>query len=243
MKRTLKILVGLLVLAVGVGALTVGGSAQATEETVTLNSPNSQTVEVDAVWDGTGNITAELQKDGTVVESATAQGTNGSLTTLSLQGTGLAKDDYTLSVSSAENATVASTRLVTDKTPALNLSQNDTVAVDVEFDAIETTNATVTLSDGGTDINSSQLTFDPVEYSDGSGIKTWTYELGQDVDALNASIESVPAGGYEQAWVSEDSGGALLGGGGIIAGASRNQILGFLAVLVGLLVAYERDLI
>lgn len=243
MRKTIKILVGLLVLAVGVGALTAGGLAQATEETVTLNSPNSQTVEVDAVWEGTGNITAELSKDGTVVESDTAQGTNGSLSTLSLDGTGLAKDDYTLTVSSHENATVAGTRLVTDKTPALNLTQNDTVAVDVEFDAIETTNATITLSDGGTDVNSTELTFNPVEYSDGTGIKTWESELGQDVDGLNATIETTPASGYTEAWVSEGSGDLFGGAGGIVAGASRNQIIAFLLVVFAIVLAYERDLV
>jgi hypothetical protein len=235
-------LIGLVAVALGLALLSVGGLAQSTNETVTLNEPNTQTVEIPVTFSNSGNVTADLSKDGTVVESDSVSGSSGT-STLLLDGTGLAQDDYTLTVGSHENATVGESTIIDEKRANLTLSKNDTVAVDVEFDAQTVTTANITLSDGGTQLNTSSLVFDPVEFEDGNGIKTYEYQLQQNVTGLNATVETTTAAGYSQAWVSEDTGGSLIGGAGIIAGASETQILGFLAVVAGLVLAYNRDLI
>ncbi|SDJ52558.1 hypothetical protein SAMN05216226_104232 [Halovenus aranensis] len=127
------------------------------------------------------------------------------------------------------------------KTPGLNATQNDSVLVDVEFNSTETVTATVNLTEGGTTVNSTTLSFDPVEFADGQGIKTAEFELSQNYTALNASVDASPASGFAQMWVSVEDDSGFLGGGGVVAGASQEQLLGFGAVVVVLVAAYNRD--
>lgn len=236
------LLLGLLI-ALSLAALLTVGAAASTDQTVTLSDPENQTIKTTAVWDGSGNVSMELIRDGSVVASDSAAGSSG-LATLEIDATGHSEGEYQLSISSTENVSVDEPRLVTERDTQLTVSTNQTVAVDVEFDATAQTNATVSLSEDGSQIDSSELRFDPVAYEDGTGLKTAEFTLAEDRESLNVSITAQPASGYEQVWVSQaDDSGGLIGGGGIVAGADRNQILGFLVVVAGMVLAYNRDLL
>lgn len=244
-RRTLGLLVAALAVALVAFGLAGGASAQLVDDNVTVSDPGNQQIEVDVSFSNSADVTAALETDGSTVESATVSGTAGTSDTLVLDTTGLQSGEFALNISATDetNVTVDDTRMITQRYSALNVSQNDTVLVDVEFDSAETTSATVNLSNNGAQVNTTTLSFDPVQFEDGSGIKTAEFELDTDYTALNATVETTPASGYSEAWVSVDDDSAFLGAGGIIAGASRNQILGFLAVVLGLALAYNRDYI
>lgn len=245
-RRFLALLVAALAVGVVALGLTLGGaSAQLADGNITLDQPDNQQVEVDVSATGAADVTAELTNDGSVVADETISVADGDNDTLTLDTTGLASGEVALNVTADDETVVEvdETRVVTEMTDALEANENDTVAVDVEFDATETTTADVTISDNGTDLNSTTLEFDPIDYEDGSGMLTHEYEVSQDYGNVNATVETAPASGYEGAWVSVDDDSGFLGGGGIIAGAERNQILGFFAVIVGLVLAYNRDMI
>jgi hypothetical protein len=238
-----QILAVLALLALCISLTVAGGLAASTEQTVTLSDPDNQTLQTTALWDGSGNVSMELRRDSSVVDSDSASDSSG-METLKIDATGLSEGEYQLTVTATENVSVDEPRLVTERDTGLRASANETVAVDLDFNAIEQINSTVSLSQDGTQVDSSEIRFDPVAYEDGTGIKTAEFELTEDRDSLNLSITAQPASGYKQAWVSHvDNSDGLIGGGGIIAGASRNQILGFLAVVFGLVLAYNQDLI
>jgi len=219
----------------GDSAITVGG-----ETNITADQPDNQTVEVNVSFAADTEATANLTKDDATVVSETVSGTAGTNQTATLDMTGLSDGTYGLTVDSPDsaNVTVEDTVLVTEQIAALNATDNETVAVDVEFDADQVTNATVTFEQG-TDTNVSTIQFDPVAADDGTGIETVTYETNRTGD-VNVTVETSPASGYAATWVSGESDSAF---GGAFAGATTNHILGFLLLVVGLAAAYQRDLI
>jgi hypothetical protein len=220
------------------------GSAALASANITADQPDNQTVDVVVSFSGSTDATAELSRDGSVVESTTVSGTSGDTKTLPLDMSGLASGEFALDVSATDESvvTVENTTMVTTKPAQLNVTQNETVVVDVGFDASNPTNATVQLTNSETVLNESTLQFDPVEAEDGTGIKTAKWEADADYSAVNVTVETIPASGYSEMWVDlQDSSGLF--GGGIVAGANRNQILGFLVVLGGLIVARNRELI
>jgi len=154
--------------------------------------------------------------------------------------TGLAAGYLNLSVEGADesNVTLAETRMVTEQVDALNMTANETYSVDVEFDAVETTNATVEyIDDTGTVLNSTTLTFDPIDYEDGMGVMTAEYTPTTDYNYTDVRVTTENAYGYEAVYVIDDSG--TVAGGGFL-GASNQQVLGFLALLAGLLLLANR---
>ena len=239
MARKHLLLTAVLALAL-VGAAGIG-AAVLTEGTISADQPDNQQLEVDLDYSGGTTVDANLSKDGTVVASTTdsASSATASPQTAVVDMTGLAAGYLNLSVSAADesNVSVAETRIVTEQTDALNMTANETYTVDVEFDAVETSNATVEyIDDTGTTINTTTLTFDPIDFEDGSGIMTAEYEPSTDHNFTDIRVTTENAYGYEAVYVYGD--GTVAGGG--LFGASSHQVLGFLALLGGLLVLANR---
>ena len=223
--------------------IAIGGvTAVLTAGNISADQPDNQQLEVDLNYsDGGTTVDANLSKDGTVVASTTdsASSATASPQTAVVDMTGLAAGYLNLSVSAADesNVSVAETRIVTEQTDALNMTANETYTVDVEFDAVETSNATVEyIDDTGTTINTTTLTFDPIDFEDGSGIMTAEYEPSTDHNFTDIRVTTENAYGYEAVYVYGD--GTVAGGG--LFGASSHQVLGFLALLAGLLLLANR---
>lgn len=235
----LLVLLGLVLLVAVFGfALATSASAAMYEGNVTADQPDNQTVEVDVDFSADTTVDAELVRDGSTVVETTIDGADG-VETGELDLTGLGTGEFELVVSDDADATLAETRMVTYQEAAVNATQNETILVDVEFAADELTEAHVQFEQG-TETNATTLEFDPVEAEDGQGIETAEWDAETD-GYVDVTVETEPATSYEAMWVSIDSG--FFGGSGIVAGASRNQILGFLAVVLGLVAAYNRDII
>ncbi|WP_436934988.1 hypothetical protein [Halovenus marina] len=216
-----------------------GAGAQMLDTNISVDQPDNQQLEVDVSFSGDTSVDVNLTSDGSVVESTTVSGTSGQTQTGTLDLTGVSAGDYSLVVTDDASASLSETRMITTQTNALNVSQNDTVAVDVEFDATETTTATVEWQQN-TSSNTTTINFDPVEYEDGSGMKTVKWDAGED-GPVNVTVTTSPAAGYEAMWVSDDSG--FLGGGGIIGGAGQTELVAFGVVILGLLYARGQELI
>lgn len=242
-KHKIGLLVAALALAAVVLVASMGAVATPYEGNITAQNPDEQAVEVDVSFSGDTDVTAELSRDGSVLADETVSGIDGDSETIAFELTGYAAGEFELDVTATDDslATVDDTRLVAEKEAMLDVEENETVLVDVEFDADEQSEAVVTLTNDGVQLNQSTIEFDPVKFEDGTGIKTTEWDADGNYSALNATIETSPAASHSEAWVSVDSG--VFGGSGIVAGASRNQILGFLAVVVGLVAAYNRDYI
>lgn len=202
----------LLAVGIALGLVLVGGfaSAQLTETTVTADQPDNQTVEADLTFSGTGTTaTAELSRDGTVVASENVTGSGTDNLTAAVDMTGLQADDYNLSISATDesNVSVDTTRMRTHQTDALNVTENETVQVDVGFVAEQQTNATVEISQGSQTLNTTTLQFDPVDADDGAGVETLTWESTTS-GYLNVTVETTPASGYNS--VTVQSGDSLV---------------------------------
>ena len=138
---------------------TGGVTAVLTAGNISADQPDNQELRVDLDYSGGTTVDVNLSKDGTVVASTTdsASSSTASPQTAVVDMTGLAAGYLNLSVEGADesNVTLAEARMVTEQTDALNMTANETYTVDVAFDAVETTNATVEwIDDSGTVINS-----------------------------------------------------------------------------------------
>ena len=224
--------------------LAIGGvTAVLTADTISADQPDNQQLEVDLNYsDGGTTVDVNLSTDGSVVASTTdsASSTTASPQTATVDMTGLAAGYLNLSVEGADetNVTLTETRMVTEQVDALNMTANETYTVDVEFDAVGQTNATVEwLDDSGTVINSSTLEFDPIDFEDGTGIMTAEYTPSSDHNFTDVRVTTDNAYGYEAVYVT-DLGTGVAGGG--FLGATNQQVLGFLALLAGLLLLANR---
>ena len=223
--------------------IAIGGvTAVLTAGNISADQPDNQQLEVDLDYSGGTTVDVNLSKDGTVVASTmdSASSSTASPQTAVVDMTGLAAGYLNLSVEGADesNVSVAETRMVTEQTDALNMTANETYTVDVEFEAVETTNATVEyIDDTGTVLNSTTLTFDPIDYEDGTGIMTAEYTPSSDYNFTDIRVTTDNAYGYEAVYVFDDSGGVA--GGGFL-GATNQQVMGFLALLAGLLLLANR---
>ena len=224
--------------------IAIGGvTAVLTAGNISADQPDNQQLEVDLNYsDGGTTVDVNLSTDGSVVASTTdsASSATTSPQTATVDMTGLAAGYLNLSVEGADesNVTLAETRMVTEQVDALNMTANETYSVDVEFDAVETTNATVEyIDDTGTVLNSTTLTFDPIDYEDGMGVMTAEYTPTTDYNYTDVRVTTENAYGYEAVYVIDDSG--TVAGGGFL-GASNQQVLGFLALLAGLLLLANR---
>lgn len=207
---------------------------------VTGHDPDNQTVGIDVsiAEDGTEGTLA-LERDDDTVASHDFSGDNDETRNVQIPMTGLATDEFELVANaSAGSFEVDHTRMITDHHDVFNATENQTVEVDVEFDASDYSEATV-LFEQGTESNETVLEFDPVDYEDGSGLLTAEWDAETD-GYVDVTVETEPADSYEASWAAQ--GGGLFGGPGLF-GASSTQILGFLAVVGALLFAYNRDMI
>jgi hypothetical protein len=208
------------VLLLSIAAVLLGGVATATLSggSVTVTDPANESVQVDADFSGPADLTLTVSQDGTDVRTETISGTAGTSKTAKLDFQGLATGDFSLSINATDesNVTVSEPRMVTTRNAALNVTANETAYVDVFFDATASTNATVELTDSsGSTLNTSTLTFDPVEASDGTGAETLEWQSDADHGEVTVTVETTPAYGYDGMQVSTD-GGSLGGVGGFI---------------------------
>jgi hypothetical protein len=223
---------GVSALRAAVAVLLIIGSAAAvlTEGNVSAQDPENETIAVDADFSYSEDLTLNLTRDGTLIRSETITGTTGYENTSEMALTGLSSDSYNLSVDSTNdaNVTIVETRMETTRSTRINLTENDTVLVDVEFDAIEETNATVEIVDEtGSVVNSTDLTFSPIAAEDGSGLETVEYEAGSDHGNITVNVETSEIWGYEGVYV--ERGGTTGGGGG--AGGSGGDPVGWFTSL------------
>jgi len=188
-------------------ALTVGS-----EINVTADQPDNQTVEVDFDFADSTNATVDLVSDGNVITSDEVAGTAGDTITASVNLTGLVTGEYQIQTSSPEptNVTVNSTRMAVSQYPALNVSANETVSVDLGFNAEDHTNATVRFVRDGTELYNETVAFDPVQFEGGSGVKTVSYEAESSGD-VDVEIAVAPAESYGSTSVSYDTSSSVSG--------------------------------
>lgn len=220
---------GLSALLAAVAVLLVVGSAAAvlTEGNVTAQDPENETIAVDADFSGSTSedLTLNLTRDGTVIRSETITGSPGESKTSEMALTGLLSNSYNLSVESTNDANVdvVETRMETTRSTGIKLTENDTVLVDVEFDAVEETNATVEIVDEtGTVVNSTKLNFSPIAAEDGSGIKTVEYQAPADHGNITVNVETSEIWGYEGVYV--ERGDAPTAGGGGAGGSGGDPV-------------------
>ena len=239
--KYLRVAAGLLLIAglvVAIGAAT----AILTSGTVTSDQPENQTVEVDMDFSGAATADVEIVRDGTVVQSDSVTGASGESHTVSVPMTGLASGDFELNVTADDETVVdvTETRMVTEQTEMLDVTENDTVAVDVGFDAQEVTNASVTItSDTGTTLRDETVSFDPIEYEGGTGYKTVEWTPSSNYENVTVTVETSPVYGHDAVYsVIDGDGGAT---GGVIGGAGRTEMIGFAIIVVGLVVAVSRE--
>ena len=241
--KYLRVAAGLLLIA---GALLAIGAASAilSSGTVTSDQPENQTVEVDMDFSGAATADVEIVSDGTVVQSDSVTGASGESHTVSVPMTGLASGDFELNVTADDETVVdvTETRMVTEQTDVLDVTENDTVAVDVGFDAEAVTNASVTIiDDSGTTQRDETVSFDPIEYENGDGYKTVEWTPSSNYENVSVTVETNPVYGHDAVYsVVESNEGAT---GGILGGASDTEMIGFAAVVVGLLVAVSRGML
>jgi len=225
----------------GDSQLTVGGAI-----TVTSDQPDNQTVEVDFGFSGDTDAHLDLVSDNETVKSTTINGTAGTTQTANLSLAGLSVGDYDveLSADNSGQAQVNDTRMVTHQPAALNVSENETVAVDVGFNAETLSNATVTFEQSGTQLNSTTVEFDPIEADDGTGVETVEWEATTSGE-IDVTVETAPVESYGSVVVSTDDSG-LIGGGGIVGGVEARDIprwakaIGLILVVVGVGAAIVR---
>jgi hypothetical protein len=208
-------LIGLLFLSL----ILAGGAAGeqlGNNQTITLNDPGNETVEVDFNFSADTNATAELMADGNVLVDQTVQGTTNNVSTASLSASGIETGDKTLrfSVPTGEtgNVSIEDVVMVYELTDYVEIpAGNGTtdVTFDVSFDSSEMAYAEVGLLDETAAlVNASNLSFDPVEHSGGTGTNSTTFSVVQDPDSsvnMTAEVEVDPATAYEEAYVSKDS--------------------------------------
>ena len=239
--KYLRVAAGLLLIAglvVAIGAAT----AILTNGTVTSDQPENQTVEVDMDFSGAATADVEIVRDGTVVQSDSVTGASGESHTVSVPMTGLASGDFELKVTADDETVVdvTETRMVTEQADVLDVTENDSVAVDVGFDAQEVTNASVTItSDTGTTLRDETVSFDPIEYEGGTGYKTVEWTPSSNYENVTVTVETSPVYGHDAVYsVIDGDGGAT---GGVIGGAGRTEMIGFAIIVVGLVVAVSRE--
>jgi len=241
-KHKLLTVVGAILLLGGIVLMIGGVSAVLTDGGVTSDQPSNQTVEVDMDFSGAASVDAELTRDGTVVQSDTVSGASGESHTATLPMTGLDEGDFDLSVTADDESvvTITDTRMVTEQTEVLDVTENDSVAVDVGFDAQEVTNASVTItSDTGTTLRDETVSFDPIEYEGGTGYKTVEWTPSSNYENVTVTVETSPVYGHDAVYsVIDGDGGAT---GGVIGGAGRTEMIGFAIIVVGLVVAVSRE--
>jgi len=201
--------IALLTVAVAVLAVGTGAAALSTGD-VTLTDPANETVTVDADFSGSADVTLSLSQDGTEVQSETISGASGDSKTASMPMQGLSTGDYNLTVSATDESvvTLSDPTMQTTRSAVLNVTQNETVAVDVLFDTDTTTSATVNISDSSGVLNTSTLTFDPVETAGTTGTETVEWDATTD-GQLDVTV-TTNAYAYDGIAVTQDSG--ILGG-------------------------------
>jgi len=236
-----KLITALLLVAVVV--LSVPGAAVLSDNTVTLDRPDNQVIEVDADFSGPATTTVALERDGTTVESVSYTGSSGESHTVSIDPTGLQVGDYTLNITADDesNVTVSGTRLLTTIEP-VSVEENGTLYMDVELSSTSASTATVTLidSDNSTQLNQTTLEFDPIEYEDGTGIVTDAWTADGSYQNVSVQIGTAPSASYSASWADSEPPGSTFAIGGVFD-SQENQILAIAVAALAIAGWYFRE--
>ncbi|ACV10983.1 hypothetical protein Huta_0798 [Halorhabdus utahensis DSM 12940] len=209
-----------------------------TTDTITLDDPANETVEVDLDFSGSTSATVALEdSDGSVVTSETLSGASGDTLTASLSAGYATPGNYTLNVTATDETVVSlnETRLTDTETVEVTDAGNETLAVEAGFEGSENATATVSIENE----SGSEILTDSIQYvADGGNETTIGAEYnGSDLVTgnLTVSITTTPATAYTGGWatIADDTG---QGAGAIIpeGGPSIPEAVGLVA-LIGLL--------
>lgn len=212
-----------------------------TTDTITLDDPANETVDVDVDFSGSTSATVALEDvDGTVVTSETLSGASGDTLTASLSADFAAAGDYTLNVTAGDETVVSlnETRLTDTETVEVTDAGNETLAVEAGFHGQENATATVEIENE----TGSEILTDSIQYvaEDGNETTIGAEYNGSDLMTgnLTVSITTTPASAYTGGWaaIADDS---PTGVGGMIpaGGPSIPEAVGLVA-LFGLLAVF-----
>jgi hypothetical protein len=207
MKENRKLALGGIALAISSVLLLGVGAAVLDQGSVSVDDPENQTIAVDADFSYAEDLTVDLVQDGTTVRTETITGTAGYENTSTMDLTGIQSGTFDLNITSTDdtNVSLQETRMETTRQTGINITENDTLLVDVEFDAVETTTALVEIEDEtGSTVNSTTLTFDPIEASDGSGIITEEYTADRDLGNVTVHVTTSEIWGHESVYVTDE---------------------------------------
>lgn len=228
----------------GAVASPVAGVAVGSNETIHLDDPANDTVEVDLNWSSSADATVALEdSDGTTIESQTVSGVAGDTQTVALSADYVSSGDYVLAVSSTDSANVSvdDSRIVSSRAVEVVDAGNETVVVDLVFQGSENATSTISITnDTSTEIVSDTVTYDATtdqttytrEYNDTDGIESGN---------LSATISTSPETAYQSAYatVTDSSTDESIIGGALDGYDSTTILVGALAVLALLAIAYD----
>lgn len=218
MKKTITIF-GLAIagLAVLLSAPALG--ADVTSETVDLDDPNNESIEVDVSYSSSyaGSTVAVVleESDGTELINQTTTGSADSTGTVTLDPSGLNPDtSKTLRIKSPSgneaDISVSETRIIrtiSNVTTVETGNESTDISVDIGFDSASKTNATVrALDSNGTELTNESVIFDPVETDGTEGIETTTLTINETQSNQTVTVETTvsPASGYSSVHAEED---------------------------------------
>ena len=207
--------------------------AQISDQEQTLDEFEEIAVEID--YSGSTDSTITITNStGATVSDTTVSGSGGTITEVF----NLDQGSYNVSVSSTDETAVNSYNVTTQSSlaeysaDAIELDDGETIVADVEFST--GTSALVEVeNDTGSVVDSKRIDF--------SGTTEWRTVEFADLAAGNytVAVNAEDTGAINQTSITTTSSGGILGGS--IGGASNTQLLGFAAVVGGLIYAYRED--
>lgn len=220
--KTAGIATALILLAiVGVGSMLVAGAV--TEETVTLEDPENETVEVDLEFSGSADATVALEdSDGSTVVDEEVSGSDGDSETASLSAGFASPGDYLLNVTadSESDVSVDETRMIaTTDVVEIEDAGNESMTVDVGINSSSNATAEITVEDDSdAEVLRETLDYVAADHSDNETLLSSTYNDSDDLTEgnLTATVEVVDAAAYDGVWASGPSDDLLGGAGGMV---------------------------
>lgn len=223
---------------------TGGVSAQVSDQSANVGDFEEIAVTVD--YSGTTDTTINItDSSGSVVESKTVSpSTSGGSVTETFN---VESGDYTVDASSTDETAVNSYTVDTQSTlslvgtETLNVSEPDGEKITTEVEFTAGTSALVEVENSTGDVVDSQR-IDVSSVSDSSQWESVEFTDFSEADnyTVRVSAESLAAINQTESSVSSTG---LFGGGGTLGGASMPALIGFVAIVGGLVYAYREDYI
>jgi len=220
-------LVATLALA-ALGAVTLVSAETAHTESITLDEPTNETVEVDVDFINDTDATVSLRNSsGSAIASQTITGVNGTTETFVLEPGAVDSGNYSIDVDApnANDVSLVETRMIANRTQVIDDAANQTLVGDIAFQG--DTNATAVLSV----VNSTGMPVYQQSYEYVGDDTTRTIEVNESDGLVNgtytATLTVSPASAYDGAYLGipqEDN--------SIIGGTIAGQDTGIVIVVV-----------